>query len=122
LEEVNQLFIYEMKKLFGIIALTSLMLLGACGEDEPAKEIVIVLKEHKFTPEVLEVQSGERFRLVIDNQDPTAEEFESHDMKREKIIKGNTKSVVFVGSLKAGEYKYFGEFNEDEAIGKIIAH
>ena len=111
-----------MKTLFGIIALTSLMLLGACGEDEPAKEIVIVLKEHKFTPEVLEVQSGERFRLVIDNQDPTAGEFESHDMKREKIIKGNTKSVVFVGSLKAGEYKYFGEFNEDEAIGKIIAH
>ncbi|MBT4989124.1 MAG: cupredoxin domain-containing protein [Rickettsiales bacterium] len=110
-----------MNKFLLIFFLSISALLTSCGEDEVSKEIVIVLKEHKFSPDIINVTAGEKFKLVIDNQDQTAEEFESHDLKREKIIKGNTKSVVFVGSLKPGEYKYFGEFNEDEAQGKIIA-
>ncbi len=81
----------------------------------------IFIKDHKFTPETFTVPAGEKIKLVIHNQDPTPEEFESHDMNREKIIGGNKKATIFVGPLKAGKYHYFGEFNMDTANGYIIA-
>ena len=111
-----------MKRVLSFLSIISLLFVMSCGEEENLKEYVVVLKDHNFNPAVLSVNSGEKFKLIIDNQDATAEEFESHDLKREKIIKGNTKSVVFIGKLSAGEYKYFGEFNEDEAQGKIVVN
>jgi plastocyanin len=86
-----------------------------------AESYTITIKDHKFSPDVLEVPSGERIKLLVVNEDPTPEEFESHDLMREKIINGNSKAVVFIGPLEPGEYGYFGEFNMDTALGKIIA-
>lgn len=77
----------------------------------------IVIKDHKFSPATLTVPADARLKLIVDNQDATAEEFESNDFHREKIIPGNTKAVIFVSPLKAGEYKFFGEFNPDTAQG-----
>ena len=81
---------------------------------------VIVIKNHRFEPAELKVPADTRVKLVIDNQDPTPEEFESHDLRREKIVPGGSKATIWVGPLKAGEYGFFGEFNEDTAQGKLI--
>ncbi|MGH1404278.1 MAG: DUF6746 family protein [Alphaproteobacteria bacterium] len=81
----------------------------------------IVIKDHKFSPEEITVPAGEKIKLIIDNQDPTPEEFESHDMNREKIIGGNKKAIIFVGPLKPGKYHFFGEFNMKTANGYVIA-
>ncbi len=81
----------------------------------------IFIKDHKFTPETITVPAGQKIKLIVHNQDPTPEEFESHDLNREKIILGNKKATIFVGPLKAGKYHYFGEFNMDTANGYIIA-
>lgn len=98
------------------------LFLAAFGSSALAAESFdIVIKDHKFIPETLEVPAGKKIKLVVDNQDPTPEEFESHDLMREKIIKGNSKGVVFIGPLEPGEYAYFGEFNMDTALGTIIA-
>ncbi|MBL4804900.1 MAG: cupredoxin domain-containing protein [Alphaproteobacteria bacterium] len=80
----------------------------------------IVIKDHKFTPEEIRVPAGEKIKLVVDNQDPTPEEFESDDFRREKIIAGNTQATIFVGPLKPGKYHFFGEFNLDTANGYLI--
>jgi plastocyanin len=106
-----------MKK---IIALAiALVISQSANADDHAYTIVI--KDHKFSPENLDIPANKRVKLIVDNQDPTAEEFESHDFHREKIIKGNTKVTILVGPLKPGVYKYFGEFNEDSAKGTITA-
>lgn len=81
----------------------------------------VVIKNHVFEPSVIEIPADTKVKLVIDNQDATAEEFESHDFNREKIIPAKSKSSIFVGPLKAGEYSFFGEFNPKTAQGKIIA-
>lgn len=95
---------------------------AASGEKAEKKEFYeIVIKDHKFSPETLKVPAGEKIKLIVDNQDPTPEEFESHDFNREKIIAGNSKATIFIGPLSAGTYKYFGEFNEATAQGVIIA-
>ena len=44
----------------------------------------------------------------------------SIDLKREKIVLANSKARVILAPLKPGEYKFFGEFHEDTAQGKII--
>ena len=92
----------------------------ASGEEE--KTVYhIVIKNHQFTPVETRVPAGKKVKLIVDNQDPTPEEFESHDMSREKIIGGNRKATIFIGPLEPGKYHYFGEFNMDSANGYIIA-
>ena len=91
------------------------------GFSAQAEEYVITIKDHKFTPAELTIPAGQKVKLLVKNQDPTPEEFESHDLNREKIIGGNKEGIIFVGPLKPGTYNYFGEFNQDSAQGKIIA-
>ena len=109
-----------MKKLLSIFAVLSVVVNISAAFAERI-EYTVVIKDHKFSPEVLEVPAGEKIKLIVDNQDTTPEEFESHDLHREKIINGNSKGTILIGPLDAGEYKFFGEFNEDSAQGKIIA-
>lgn len=84
-------------------------------------EFTIVIKDHRFHPAEFEVPAGQRIKLVVDNQDPTPEEFESHELNREKIIVGNSRAVIWVGPLVAGTYPFFGEFNETTAQGRLHA-
>lgn len=97
---------------------------AACLSVSPAfavEEITVVIKDHKFEPATVEVPAGAKIKLIIDNQDPTPEEFESHELKREKVIQGNSQGVVMIGPLEEGTYPFFGEFNEATAQGVIVA-
>ncbi len=82
--------------------------------------IEIEIKDHLFYPEQIEVPANTKVKLLITNRDPTAEEFESYEMNREKVISGGRKAVVFIGPLKPGEYPFFGEFFPKTAQGKVI--
>lgn len=92
---------------------------NSLADEKPV--FTVVIKDHQFVPQTLDVPAGEKFKLIVDNQDSTPEEFESHDFHREKIIGGNSKATIFVGPLEAGEYNYFGEFNPETAQGKLVA-
>ncbi len=48
----------------------------------------LTIQDHRFEPAQLEVPAGKKLKLVVKNLDPTPEEFESHDLKREKVIAG----------------------------------
>lgn len=84
-------------------------------------DVTITIKDHKFTPAEVRVPAGKKIKLIIDNQDATAEEFESHELKREKIIAPRSKATVNIGPLKPGSYPFFGEFNQATARGVVIA-
>ncbi len=81
----------------------------------------LVIKDHMFTPDELHVPAGQKIKLVVHNQDPTPEEFESDDFRREKIVPGNSSATIYVGPLKPGKYHFFGEFNLDKANGYLYA-
>lgn len=84
-------------------------------------DYVLVLKNHRFEPAELTVPANTRIKLTIDNQDATPEEFDSHDLRVEKVLTGRSKGSVWVGPLSPGEYKFMGEFHEATAQGKLIA-
>jgi Cupredoxin-like domain len=73
------------------------------------KEFVIVIKNHQFIPAELKIPTGEKVRIVVDNQDDTPEEFESYSLDREKHIPAKSQVVLYIGPLSAGRYIYQGE-------------
>ena len=99
----------------------ALFVTASLGAFAAEGDINLVIEKHKFTPDRIEIPAGKKVKLLIDNRDATPEEFESHDLKIEKVIPGKTKATVFVGPLKPGEYKFVGEFNEKTAKGVIVA-
>jgi Cupredoxin-like domain len=86
-----------------------------------AQDFTITIKNHRFTPSELKVPANKRIQLTVVNDDPTPEEFESKEMKVEKVIPGKSKGVVRIGPLAPGRYPFFGEFNEATAKGTVIA-
>jgi hypothetical protein len=81
--------------------------------------VTIYIKDHHFFPNQISIPSGQKIKLVIDNQDLTPEEFESYDLNREKVVSGKSRIIVFIGPLKKGQYKFFGEFHQQTAQGII---
>jgi len=82
--------------------------------------INIEIRNHLFFPDEIRIPADTKVKLIIINQDPTAEEFESYELNREKVIAGNTQAVIFIGPLAPGEYPFFGEFFPKTAQGKVI--
>ena len=102
-----------------VLAAVLSLSLGAYAQAQPQLDLVI--KDHKFSPDRIEVPAGKKVKLVVDNQDATPEEFESEQLKVEKVIPGKSKATIYVGPLRPGEYKFVGEFNEKTAKGVIVA-
>ncbi|MBI2382477.1 MAG: cupredoxin domain-containing protein [Gammaproteobacteria bacterium] len=83
-------------------------------------EFTLTIRDHRFEPAELTVPAGQKVKLKVVNADASAEEFESHELNREKVIPGNSSANIFVGPLEAGTYPFFGEFHADTAQGKLI--
>jgi len=81
----------------------------------------IVIKDHRIQPAELTVPQGKKIKLLVENQDATPEEFDSHDLNREKIIAGHSTATIYIGPLSPGRYAYIGEFHAATAQGVIIA-
>jgi plastocyanin len=84
-------------------------------------EVQLIIRDHRFQPAEIRVPAGQKIKLLVHNQDSTPEEFESHELNREKLIAPGAKATIFIGPLAPGRYPYFGEFNEKSARGTIIA-
>lgn len=109
-----------MKKLLtSIISLA--FIFNASQAFAESGEFLVQIKDHKFEPSQIEVPAGEKFKLVIENTDKTLEEFESVDLKKEKLVGAGKKVSIVISPLKSGEYKFFGDFHQKTAQGKIIA-
>lgn len=89
------------------------------NDNKDIVEAELRIQNHKFEPEILKLPAGKKIRLRVNNLDSTVEEFESTDLKREKIVPANSSVYIVIAPLKAGTYKFFGEFHEATAQGKI---
>ena len=107
-----------MRTLIGLFALLAAIFMAA---DAQANELAVTIKDHKFSPAEIHVPANQAVTLKVTNEDPTPEEFESHDLDVEKIIAGGQSAIIRLRPLDAGRYKFFGEFHEDTAQGVLIA-
>lgn len=91
----------------------------AVADDVPTFELTI--QDHEFQPAELSVPANQKVKLLVKNLDATPEEFESHELDREKLILAGQQGVIYIGPLNPGWYPFYGEFNEDTAQGVIHA-
>jgi hypothetical protein len=89
----------------------------ACA-DAPVR---VILKGHRMVPDHITVPAGVRFRLEIVNQDDTVDEFESYDLRLEKIVVNGGTVTVSAGPLHPGAYKMFDDYHPDTANGLVTA-
>jgi hypothetical protein len=103
-------------------AILPLLLLAlAPAAARAADPVKLVLKDHRFAPDHVQVPAGERLRLEVANQDSTPAEMESYDMKFEKIVVPGGHIAVSAGPLKPGTYKFFDDYHPDTAQGTVTA-
>jgi len=105
------------------VALCALLVMSAtsiASATEPP-EVRLVIRDHRFVPTELKVPANTKIKLMVVNQDATPEEFESHELNREKVVTGGGTIPVYVGPLKPGRYPFFGDFHAETAQGTLIA-
>ena len=113
-----------MNRLFSLsrwcpIAIAILAAAPALAADETV--LKIVARDGVFTPAVIEVPAGKRVRLEVSNEGKTAMEFESRDLKQEKVIPPGGKATLTIKAMKPGEYRFFDEFHEKTGQGRLVA-
>lgn len=99
--------------------LVAMLATAAFAEDVPLFKLVA--RDGKFEPATLEVPAGKRVRVEVANQNAKAIEFESKDLKQEKVIAPGKSATFTLNALKPGEYKYFDEFQQSTGQGRIVA-
>ena len=72
-------------------------------------------------PPSVEVPAGKRFKIEISNDGKGPIEFESKDLKQEKVLAAGAKSSVVINALKPGTYVFFDEYHADAPKGQIVA-
>jgi hypothetical protein len=108
-----------MRRALILTGMAAFLAMGAAAAR--ADDYVLTIKDHRFTPTEIKIPANKRVQITVVNDDATPEEFESKEMKVEKVIPGKSKGVVRVGPLKPGRYPFFGEFHEATAKGTLIA-
>jgi hypothetical protein len=95
--------------------------LGPAASAEEPVSIDVTLKDHRFSPAEIHLPAGKQAILRIKNEDATPEEFDSSDLKVEKIIAGKASVIVRLRPLGPGRFQFMGEFHPDTAIGSVIS-
>ena len=101
-----------------VLACLCLTAADAAGAD---REIPLTIEKNRFQPDEVKVKAGAPFVLVVTNKDATPEEFESKELRIEKVIPGGKTLKIRVRALKPGSYPFVGEYHEATAKGRIIA-
>jgi high-affinity iron transporter len=102
-----------------VVLVTALLAAGPSVRAEGIPSLVF--HQHRFVPDRIVVPAHVKFRLIVKNSDDTADEFESTDLGREKLVPAGGSVTVFLGPLDPGEYRFFGDFHQDTAKGVLVA-
>jgi len=79
--------------------------------------IALILSGHKFQPDHIAVPANARFKLIVTNNDTTPDEFESPDLRVEKIVVPGQTITVSAGPLSPGSYKFYDDYHPETANG-----
>lgn len=89
------------------------------AEDDPVFRIEF--KDGVVTPLRLEVPARRRFSLDLHNLGQSPAEFESRELRKEKVLAPGTSSVLVIRTLEPGEYDFFDDFHPDAPSAVLVA-
>jgi plastocyanin len=107
--------------LFTVATFTLACFASLAAEAADPMTYEITLKGQAFSPAELKVPAGTAFIIKVKNENDAPAEFESKDMKVEKVVAGHAEIVVKVKALPKGTFKFVDEYHEDTALGAVVA-
>lgn len=81
----------------------------------------IEFKDGVVAPQRLDVPANRRFSLELLNLGQTPAEFESRELRKEKVLAPGTSSVLVIRTLEPGEYDFFDDFHPDAPSAVLVA-
>lgn len=93
--------------------------LVAHAADEPTFRITF--RDGVIAPLRLEVPARTRIRLELVNVGTSPAEFESTELRKEKVLAPGSESVMVLRSLDPGEYAFFDDFHLDMPQAVVVA-
>ena len=93
---------------------------GAASAADPRPEIALTIDKDQFQPTEIKVKANTPFTLVVTNKNAKAAEFESKDLRVEKVVPAGKTVNVLIRALTPGTYAFFDDFNK-AATGRIVA-
>jgi len=112
-------FIRHTALLIGLIATATLTAVVPAGANDLTTYNLVIRGGH-FVPATVEIPANTKFRLLIKNEGPGAEEFESIELRKEKVLAPGASSFLIFQPMKPGSYKFFGDFHPDTAQGRFV--
>lgn len=106
---------------FAALALVAVIAAAPMAFADEATVYEMTLENHSFTPVNLMVPAGKAFKIKLSNLDDTPAEFESKQLRFEKVVVGKKDITVSVKALKPGTYGFYDEYHEDVATGTVTA-
>lgn len=83
--------------------------------------VELEMKDGELIPQTLEVPAKTPIRIKIKNTGTSPVEFESTQLRKEKVLAPGANSVVVIAPLKPGRYTFFDDFHLSHPQGEIIA-
>ena len=107
-------------KLHSKVALAGLLAaVTMAAHADDAVTVKLDMADGKLTPARIEVPAGKRIRIEVSNSGKGAAEFESVELRKEKVLAPGANSVVVIAPQTPGEYKFFDDFHQS-ARGVIV--
>ncbi len=88
---------------------------------EELPTFTLELNDGVLMPERIVIPANKTVKLVLKNTGSSAAEFESLDLRREKVLAPGTVSFVVLRKVSPGTYDFYDEFHIDTARGVIVA-
>ncbi|WP_234831085.1 cupredoxin domain-containing protein [Rhodopseudomonas palustris] len=92
---------------------------GAAADDEPTFRIEF--NDGKVSPQRIDVPALTRFKLELHNLGREPAEFESKELRKEKVLAPGSSSTLVIRTLDPGEYPFFDDFHLDAPPAVLIA-
>jgi plastocyanin len=108
----------RINRKIAILAMTAFAVGAAHAADLPTFNLE--MNDGKLNPARIEVPAGQRIKIAIRNTGKGAAEFESVQLRKEKVLAPGGDSFVVIAPLDPGEYKFFDDFHQ-QAQGVIVA-
>ncbi len=101
-------------------ALIAMACVGNVARAEDLPTFKLEMADGKLNPARIEVPAGKRVKIEIRNTGKGAVEFESVELRKEKVLAPGAESFVVIAPLDPGQYKFFDDFHQ-AAQGVIVA-
>ena len=80
---------------------------------EETVTVNISMKDHRFEPAELQAPAGKAIVIIVKNLDPAPAEFESKQLRVEKVVTGGGTITIRIRPQEPGRYRFFDDFHKE---------